>query len=292
MNILLTGVNSFIGRNLGSWFHQQGHTVTGTVRREKHESFRPAWLKKSLILDLSEPEDIDGSFFEDIQIVIHLAHDFRPGTAEVNIGATKILAERAFEAGAGKQIYFSSYSARPDSVSEYGFVKHSLERYFLENGHIIVRPGLVIGNGGMFKRLYDAVKKFPVIPLIDGGKGEAPIVSMRQLCEVVGRLVSSPLSGMEVNIFYPELITMRTLADVMKSVSNSKALFVPVPLGVAILTAGICSLFGIKLPFDAGSAKSFRKNQEKIYESNVADFLDDYDSARDSVKAAFSGARG
>jgi len=289
MNILLTGVNSFIGSNLGSYLHEQGHAVVGTVRNEKYEFFRPFWLKKSLILDLSEPEEIDGSIFDDIEVVIHLAHDFRPGTAEINIQATKLLAERASETGAGKQIYFSSYSARPDSVSEYGFVKHSLERYFLGNGHIVVRPGLVIGNGGMFKRLYEAVKKFPVIPLIDGGKGEAPIVSIRQLCQVVGEIVSSSRSGMEVNVFYPEMITMRTLAGVMRSVSYNKALLVPVPLGMALLAAGICNLFGIRLPFDIGSAKSFRKNQERIYNSNISDFLDNYDSARDAIKAEFFG---
>jgi nucleoside-diphosphate-sugar epimerase len=285
MNILLTGANSFIGRNLGAFLHEKGYALMGTVRKNKHESFKPPWLNESFILDLSEPENADDSIFEHANVVIHLVHDFSPGAIEKNIEATIFLAEKGANAGVGRQVYFSSYSSRPDAVSEYGVVKHRLEQYFLMNGHIIVRPGLVIGNGGMFLKLFEAIRKFPVIPLIDGGKGEVPIISIGQLCEVLTGIISSALPESEYNIFYPEMTTMRALTEVMKSVANSKAVLAPIPLGIVVLAANFSNLLGIRLPFDAGSAKSYRKNQERIYESNIAAFLDKYDSVFDAVKA-------
>jgi len=287
MNILLTAANSFIGSNLGAHLHNEGHALAGTVRKDRYDSFKPPWLSRSFILDLAEPRKADLSMFGAVNVLVHLAHDFRRDMTASNIESTVFLAETAARAGVERQIYFSSYSARPDAVSEYGTVKHRLERYFLERGQIIVRPGLVIGNGGMFLKFLNAVRKYPVIPLIDGGKGEVPVISIRQVCEIIGAIISSPSRGTEFNLFYPEMVSMRALTEIMKSVAGSKALLAPVPLSMVLFAAGFCNLLGLKLPFDIGSARSFKKNQQRIHESNIACFLDSYDSVLDAVEAAF-----
>lgn len=286
MNILLTAANSFIGRNLGAYLHGKGHLITATVRRDKSDSFKPPWLSRSFAWDIRNPEQADASIFNGVNSVVHLAHDFGPGMVEANIEATGFLSEKASKAGVEKQIFLSSYSARPDAVSDYGIIKYRLERYFLERGHVIVRPGLVIGNGGMFLRFFKAVRKYPVIPLINGGRGETPVISIGQLCEVVDGIISSPVSETQFNAFYPEMPTMRTLVETMKQVAGRKTMLVPVPPGLVLFAASLCSLLGITPPFDAGSVKNFRKNQERIHHSNIAGFLRSYDSLLDAVEAA------
>lgn len=289
MRVLITGVSSFIGSNLGAYLHEKGCTVCGTVRSERYEYFRPSWLHKSLQMDLHDVAGKhDSSIFEGVTTVIHLAHDFRENTVEMNIRATEWLAEHAAKSGVSRQIFFSSYSARPDAVSEYGIIKYRLEQYFLGRGHSIIRPGLVIGNGGMFLTFFQSIKRFPVIPLPDGGKGEVPIISIRQLCEVTHKIISLPtLSGSEFNLFYPDMTTMKTLVDAIKSVAGSRAVILPLPSVMLLWAVYAGKALGITLPFNVDSLRSFRKNQQRIHCSNIETFLNGCDSVQDAVQAAF-----
>ncbi len=289
MKVLLTGAGSFIGRDLGAYLHGQASTIYGTVRKDKQDSFKPLWLKKIFIMDLNETiERVDASMFEGVNCVIHLAHDFRDNMMETNIEGTRRIAEKAANAGVSMQIFFSSYSARPDAVSEYGMTKYRLEQYFLKEGHTVVRPGLVIGNGGLFLKFFKAVRKFPIIPLPGGGKGEVPIISMRQLCVVIDKIISSPpMPAKEYNIFYPDMTTMKTLIDTMKAVAGSRTVVIPFPTGVLVLASGLGKVLGIKLPFNVDSLRSFRKNQKRIHSSNIGMMLGEYDSVHDAVEAAF-----
>lgn len=288
--VLLTAASSFIGSNLGAYLHEQGYAVHGTVRKDKYGSFKPFWLEKCDILDLTEAAGrIDNSIFCDVDVVIHLAQDLRENMMDANIRATEEIELLAEKSGVKKQIYFSSYSARPDAVSEYGEIKYRLEQYFLKKGHIIVRPGLVIGHGGMSLRLINAVKKFPVIPLPDGGKGAVPIISIRQLCEVINRIITlKTCSQTEFNIFYPEMTSMKALTRAMKIATGSKAIILPIPSDILLWASSIGRMLGIKLPFNVGSAKSFKKNQQKIHDSNIAGMIDKFDTDLDAVKAALS----
>lgn len=64
-----------------------------------------------------------------------------------------------------RQIYISSHSARIDSYSDYGRSKFLIEQSFLRDNHEIIRPGLVIINGGLFKKYFIKIKKIPIIVL-------------------------------------------------------------------------------------------------------------------------------
>lgn len=64
-----------------------------------------------------------------------------------------------------RQIYISSHSARIDSYSDYGRSKFLIEQSFLSDNHEIIRPGLVIINGGLFKKYFIKIKKTPIIVL-------------------------------------------------------------------------------------------------------------------------------
>ena len=104
------------------------------------------------------PEDLAG-----VETVVHLAYD-RKAAIELNVEGVKRVFNAAKEAGASRQIFVSSYSARPDALSEYGRLKYLLESFFLECGQTIVRPGLVIGNGGLFGRNMEKILHTPLMP--------------------------------------------------------------------------------------------------------------------------------
>ena len=64
-----------------------------------------------------------------------------------------------------RQIYISSHSAREDSYTDYGRSKFLIEQKYLKDDHEIIRPGLVIINGGLFKKYLIKIKKAPFILL-------------------------------------------------------------------------------------------------------------------------------
>ena len=54
----------------------------------------------------------------------------------------------------------------------YGKNKYDLEKWFLKIPHSkVIRPGLVVGNGGIYQRISGFVQRFKYLPLPGGGKG-------------------------------------------------------------------------------------------------------------------------
>src|SRR5262249_28223736 len=147
-------------------------------------------------LDDQQPY-IDLSAFD---AVVHLAFDMRKGQSDTNYKGTIRLVEAAKRSGVIRQIFVSSYSARPDAISEYGQVKYRLERYFIDAGYEIIRPGLVLGNGGIVARITHALKVLPIIPLPSGGAGEIPFISIGVLCEAMLQILDHP-GNKEHNLF-------------------------------------------------------------------------------------------
>src|SRR5262245_18175416 len=85
-----------------------------------------------------------------VDVVIHTAHDFTPSAINTNVKGTLAMEGAAAIAGVERQILISSLSARPDAISEYGRSKLMQEEHFIRNNHTIVRPGTVLGIGGLF----------------------------------------------------------------------------------------------------------------------------------------------
>ena len=109
MTVLITGVNGFIGTHLARHWSSLGYTVYGTAR---HWPDPPAGLPlhRRITFDLGgeiRPEDLAGA-----DVVVHLAYDRKAGI-ELNLEGVKRVFAAATAAGVPRQIFVSSYSARP-----------------------------------------------------------------------------------------------------------------------------------------------------------------------------------
>lgn len=173
----------------------------------------------------------------DADVVIHCGHDFAPGAAGRNIELARALL------AAPRVLYFSSCSAVPRARSEYGRTKYGIERMVLEAGHTVIRPGLVIGPGGLFLRTALALRRARFVPLVDGGRLLVPVVSLADLVAAVGAIVEAPKQA-EWNLFLPELVTQR---DYVQAIAP-RARIVPVPEGLAFGLLRVARAAGIGLP--------------------------------------------
>jgi len=173
----------------------------------------------------------------DADVVIHCGHDFAPGAEGRNIELARALL------GARRVLYFSSCSAVPQARSEYGRTKYRIERMFLESGHTVIRPGLVIGPGGLFLRTALALRRSRLVPLVDGGRLLVPVVALADLVAAVAAIVEAP-GRAEWNLFLPELVAQR---DYVRAIAP-RARIVPVPVGLAFGLLRLARATGIALP--------------------------------------------
>jgi nucleoside-diphosphate-sugar epimerase len=178
MNILITGINGFVGKNLV--LSLSGHIIYGisnsSPRKDDHIDYY-SWDELSGL-----PSSVD--------VVIHLAgkaHDTNDKTEaqvyyDINTELTKKIFDWFLRSTARKFIFFSSVKAVADTVNDvltedvipcpkgsYGESKRAAEEYILANMPItnpakyvyILRPCMIHGPGnkGNLNLLYNMVKK-------------------------------------------------------------------------------------------------------------------------------------
>ncbi len=183
MNLLISGINGFVGTNLvGSFagsFRISGIDI-GTERQEGVTSIHTWDQQKN---------------WPAADVIIHLAgkaHDTKNTTRpdeyfEVNLGLTRKIFDHFLSSGATTFIYFSSVKAVTDTVAEaaltedaiaapatpYGQSKHAAERYILDQPLpagkkiYILRPCMIHGPGnkGNLNLLFTLVGKGIPYPL-------------------------------------------------------------------------------------------------------------------------------
>jgi uncharacterized protein YbjT (DUF2867 family) len=128
------------------------------------------------------------------RIVLHLAYETTTQHLKVGNGAysglrpaglegTLAFSQLAHQAGADHQIFLSSCSAHGEAESQYGRTKYALEKLFTTSRDWIVRPALVLGNGGVFARMVKTARSSPILPLFDNGAQPVQVVPVEFLVE-------------------------------------------------------------------------------------------------------------
>jgi nucleoside-diphosphate-sugar epimerase len=237
VKIFITGIRGFLGSSLEQALLAAGHQLMGSVSR--YEPARP----ELRVMCIGEP--VADDLFGDAEVVIHGAHDFSPGALERNVEA----AVRLFEAaGTKRQMFISSCAASPDAAVEYGTAKFRIETFFLEHRQVIVRPGLVIGSGGLFGRQLRFMTSSPVIPLLDGGRTPIPVVGVADFCTAIVAIIAAGNHGGEFNLFNPDMPTTRQLTEAVLRASGHRAWLLPVSYELAQGFLRLTEALGIPLP--------------------------------------------
>lgn len=266
MNLALSGAGGFLGSRLAAHWRARGHEVRGLAR--------------------GEPAGLGG-----VDVLAHLAHDLTPGAARRNLEGTQNLCLAAREAEVARQVYVSSYSARPNAFSEYARVKYELEQFFLARGHSIVRPGLVIGPGGLFWRNLRATLRLPVVPLVDGGKDLLPVIGLADFVDAMTVIVEDGRAG-AFNLFQREQVSMAALLKTACRLAGRSPLFLGVPGNLAAWVLGALARTGIPIPVNLDNLRALKQNQEVIHSPDLLDFIPRESSLEELLRAAMAGGGG
>lgn len=204
MKILLSGASGFLGTALRA--HWDDVRDMGAYR-------------------LGDP--VPPALFDHVDLFVHAAHAFGPGKTRLNVDAAREL-HAAARARRVRQIFISSLSAHAGARSEYGAAKFEIERFFLESGDTVVRPGLVAG-GGLFARLAARLQKWRIAPIVEPNVRDVAVISLGDFLRAVNVIVQSNKTG-AWNLFAPELLTP---AEFARAVWGSSGVVVPVPGALA-----------------------------------------------------------
>ena len=284
MKVFITGVNGFIGSFMAAALHEQGIEVSGCSRSAELKPelegvvvrYYPALLH----------EDFSKEMFAGIDAVVHCAHSFAgENNVRRNVAGTEAWFAAAREAGAKTQVFLTSYSAKPGSGSEYADIKFQLEEFFVAQEQPVIRPGLVLGNGGLFGRMMKMVKSLPVMPLLDGGKHLAPIVSIQTLAEVVIRVLRRPELRV-FNVFQPEQIRLVDMLREIKQGLKTVCLFVPVPSILPLAALKVFEFLRIPFPVKSANITALKENQALDLPSSLPDLQLEDLSLREIVQLA------
>lgn len=261
MTVFITGLTGYLGHSISAHLIAAGYRIAGSSRRALTmpgvEIFRVA---------LGDP--IETAMFKGFDTVIHTAHDFAPGSMEKNIEGTLAIRDSASRAGVRQQIFLTSYSARPDAESEYGQTKYRLEQFFAAN----LRLGLVVGNGGLFKRQREFLLRTPVVPVIGSGSDPVAVVAISHVLAATEAIVRTRAAGPQ-NLFYDVRPTMKEFVREIKKDAGQRPLLLSIGPRFAIRAVKIAKSLGLPIPVDPGQIRSLQQNASSDWKSDLPTLL-------------------
>jgi nucleoside-diphosphate-sugar epimerase len=208
--------------------------------------------------------EISPSVFENVGALVHCAYDFKPLRRDeiraVNVAGSRKILEAARAAKITKIIFISSISAFAGCRSLYGDAKLEIEKIALYCGALVLRPGLVYGDGsgGMFGKLAAQIRNSSVIPMIGDGSQIQFLVHNEDLCAFIEKFAAGKIE------VAPQILTAaneqpwpfkKLLLEIARGLGR-KPKFIPLPWRLVWLGLKSAEVCGLKLNFRSDSLVS------------------------------------
>ncbi len=243
--LVLTGATGFIGKHIASFFTVRGWHVIALVR---HMPAKPLVNVLYFRHDLTSAGPV--VLPDTIDAFIHAGYVRQENgndAFDANVSGTEKLLLALEGKKAKQKIFLSSLSADAQALSVYGKQKAAIEKLFLDTDGVVIRAGLVLGDGGLFGAMRNYLQKSPRIPLFGDGKQPVQTVYIGDLVEATGKIVSGELRGTFV-VAADEPVPYREFYRALAAAVGTKPRFVRLPFWLAGLLISTGKLFGIKLP--------------------------------------------
>ncbi len=255
--IAITGANGFIGAHLVDYFLTRGWHVRALMRTPRLEP-RPGLSVEPF--NLASPNQ-----FPDLvgcDALVHCAYVKKQNddhAGNLNLDGTRHLYELARQAGVKKFIFFSSLSAHAQAVSEYGKTKLAIEKLLDAKKDLILKPGLVLGHGGLFGSILRMIRSLPVLPLVDGGKQFLQAVDIEDLAKCVEVGIHKNISGTHTLIADTDF-TLHDMAELICKRLNRRILFLSLPYGLVNFGFTLTESLRIRLPVSKENLLGLKQN--------------------------------
>jgi nucleoside-diphosphate-sugar epimerase len=251
----ITGSNGYVGGCVKNYFAAHGWDILELTRSPKAGT-------RAVKFQLGG--EISPSVFENVGALVHCAYDFKPLRRDeiraVNVAGSRKILEAARAAKITKIIFISSISAFAGCRSLYGDAKLEIEKIALYCGALVLRPGLVYGDGsgGMFGKLAAQIRNSSVIPMIGDGSQIQFLVHNEDLCAFIEKFAAGKIE------VAPQILTAaneqpwpfkKLLLEIARGLGR-KPKFIPLPWRLVWLGLKSAEVCGLKLNFRSDSLVS------------------------------------
>lgn len=248
----ITGSNGYVGGCVKKHFAERGWSLFELTRRPGPDS-------RAFRFQLGD--EISPGLLSGVTAFVHCAYDFEPrrwnDIRAVNVGGSRKVLEAARAAAIPKIVFISSLSAFDGCRSLYGRAKLEIENIALANGALVVRPGLVYGDGagGMFGRLVAQVRKSSVIPMVGGGWQIQYLAHEEDLCAFVERFAAGTIEP-AARVLSAAHEKPRPFKELLREIArglDKKVKFIPLPWRLVWLGLKSTESCGLRLDFRSDS---------------------------------------
>jgi NADH dehydrogenase len=259
--ILVSGATGFLGRRLCTHLARQGWTVRALARdpaAARRAAGGPIEAFHCVLPGTIEEAAFDGGG----HALVHAAAATRgPRAAEaeaVDIEGSRRLFEMARRRGVRRIVFLSSMSAGPDAPARYGRDKWRVEQMLEPGRDVAVRPGLVVGPGGLFARMRAGLARWRIAPLVYGGGQRLTVLWWEDLCLAVERVLDgAPFSV--VRACAPEPVGLRRILADLATLDGHRVVPVPLPGETLAWLIALAERGGLRLPITADNVISLRQ---------------------------------
>jgi nucleoside-diphosphate-sugar epimerase len=244
--VAITGANGFLGTALVNHFAGRGWHVRALVRIPSKQ--QPQANVEYVAYDLSQP--VADQTLKNVDYLIHAAYlrqmSKSDAAFDVNVQGAQNLLTASRSNKLKKNVFISSMSAHNGAESVYGLQKLHIEGLFSGSKDINIRPGLIIGNGGLAKDLTQFMKKRHAVPVIGGGRQPLQVVSIDNLVLTIEKALTSSLLG-TFTVAHPRVYTYKDFYRKLAQYLQVRVLFVPLPYAFMLCMFKIASALHLSL---------------------------------------------
>lgn len=255
--IAITGASGFVGTELVRHFTNKGWRVIALVRQPA--AHKPGPSLSYAVYDISKP--LDKTVLQDIDYIVHTAYikqDRQHADAlEVNVAGAKRLIEASDTKRLKKRVFISSMSAHKSATSVYALQKLAIEKLFSPKRDVSLRPGLVIGNGGIVKNMAQFMKTKHMVPLVGGGQQPLQIIAVKDLAKAVEQALTLPVRG-TFTVATSQVYTYRQFYEALSKRIHTKVLFVPIPLSLLLAVMWLVNFLHLPVSFTGDNVRGLQ----------------------------------
>lgn len=270
--VLLTGARGFIARCLAQTLHTANVRVLGVSHSSgadapSFDRVFQASLGDSLLPALAA---------ERVDAVVHTALAGGADALRRNVDGTTRWLDEARAAGVPLQIFLSTLSAEENALSDYGRAKWTLQGRFVAAGEAVFRLGVVVGDGGMYARIRRSATRYPLVPLLDGGRQLLYILGIQTLCDVLRDTVlgnGAGARGVAWNLVQSQPVTLRALVEAINRQAGRRPPALSVPVGPALGALRVAEALPLlRLPVTSSNVRGLMQAGQRRFPSDLARF--------------------
>ena len=268
--IVITGAGGFIGSELVNYFSERNYNVIAFIYNSRKDLSVPSKIENVEYIHYELNKDFDESALKEADLLIHCAYltiSKDKDANRINIDGTKKLLEACRKNKVEKFLFLSSMSAHEEALSNYGKIKFELEQIFDLKKDLIIRPGLVLGNGGLFLNMKNIISKNKYIPMIGGGTQPLQTICINDLTTSIEFALKNNIIG-KYTLAINEPKMMKDFYKAIASKIEKKIILVNFPYFLADFTFWMLKTFKI-------SAKITKENLLGLKQMRAVDVGED-----------------